>query len=115
MVVDSAKGTSFDVKFSCEFEFFVFRVFFYTLPATTVLYTLSYTTLFRSGGAGARGGPRPRRGVEPCGRAAGGGAGRADAVGPRSEEHTSELSHVERSYAVFCLKKKKQFAAHGCR
>src|SRR5438874_5131407 len=25
----------------------------------------------------------------------------------RSEEHTSELSHVEISYAVFCLKKKK--------
>src|SRR5204862_7088335 len=26
---------------------------------------------------------------------------------PRSEEHTSESSHVESSYAVFCLKKKK--------
>src|SRR5690606_36908378 len=26
----------------------------------------------------------------------------------RSEEHTSELSHVKISYAVFCLKKKKQ-------
>src|SRR5690349_22925629 len=26
----------------------------------------------------------------------------------RSEEHTSELQHVEISYAVFCLKKKKQ-------
>src|SRR5215510_2556489 len=26
----------------------------------------------------------------------------------RSEEHTSELSHVAISYAVFCLKKKKQ-------
>src|SRR5690554_7058541 len=25
----------------------------------------------------------------------------------RSEEHTSELSHVRISYAVFCLKKKK--------
>src|SRR5207249_8174637 len=25
----------------------------------------------------------------------------------RSEEHTSELSHVSISYAVFCLKKKK--------
>src|SRR5436305_8171538 len=25
----------------------------------------------------------------------------------RSEEHTSELRHVEISYAVFCLKKKK--------
>jgi len=26
----------------------------------------------------------------------------------RSEEHTSELSHANISYAVFCLKKKKQ-------
>src|SRR5690349_22957647 len=26
----------------------------------------------------------------------------------RSEEHTSELHHVEISYAVFCLKKKKK-------
>src|SRR2546430_9385733 len=26
---------------------------------------------------------------------------------PRSEEHTSELSHSQISYAVFCLKKKK--------
>src|SRR5690554_5600481 len=26
----------------------------------------------------------------------------------RSEEHTSELSHVRISYAVFCLKKKKK-------
>src|SRR6266496_753144 len=26
----------------------------------------------------------------------------------RSEEHTSELRHVEISYAVFCLKKKKK-------
>src|SRR3546814_10374562 len=32
-----------------------------------------------------------------------------DAGGPRSEEHTSELQSLMRiSYAVFCLKKKKQ-------
>src|SRR3712207_7138659 len=30
-----------------------------------------------------------------------------DAGGRRSEEHTSELSHANISYAVFCLKKKK--------
>src|SRR5690554_1053574 len=29
-------------------------------------------------------------------------------VRPRSEEHTSEPSHVRISYAVFCLKKKKK-------
>src|SRR3546814_1954874 len=36
-----------------------------------------------------------------------GGAGRID---PRSEEHTSELQSLMRnSYAVFCLKKKRQY------
>src|SRR3546814_7617232 len=35
------------------------------------------------------------------------------AISPRSEEHTSELQSLMRiSYAVFCLKKKKQ-AQHG--
>src|SRR5262245_12237157 len=29
-------------------------------------------------------------------------------LSPRSEEHTSELHHLGISYAVFCLKKKKQ-------
>src|SRR5438034_7424821 len=33
--------------------------------------------------------------------------GSATAVVPRSEEHTSESSHTVISYAVFCLKKKK--------
>src|SRR3546814_6230119 len=33
---------------------------------------------------------------------------------PRSEEHTSELQSLMRiSYAVFCLKKKKQTAQHN--
>src|SRR5437660_5356163 len=31
---------------------------------------------------------------------------------PRSEEHTSEPSHVAISYAVFCLKKKKKKNHH---
>src|SRR5690606_41920707 len=31
----------------------------------------------------------------------------------RSEEHTSELSHVKISYAVFCLKKKKKKRQQG--
>src|SRR2546427_9603515 len=30
----------------------------------------------------------------------------------RSEEHTSELSHSQISYAVFCLKKKNQINRH---
>src|SRR3712207_6992008 len=32
---------------------------------------------------------------------------RAELVGRRSEEHTSEPSHANISYAVFCLKKKR--------
>src|SRR5699024_12212254 len=32
---------------------------------------------------------------------------KAPKLNPRSEEHTSEPSHVSISYAVFCLKKKK--------
>src|SRR3712207_7548706 len=32
----------------------------------------------------------------------------AEVDGPRSEEHTSDSSHANISYAVFCLKKKKQ-------
>src|SRR3546814_7913102 len=35
---------------------------------------------------------------------------------PRSEEHTSEIQSLMRiSYAVFCLKKKKQQQPHGTR
>src|SRR5690625_6045576 len=33
---------------------------------------------------------------------------RRHSSGWRSEEHTSELSHVAISYAVFCLKKKRK-------
>src|SRR3712207_8657736 len=32
----------------------------------------------------------------------------------RSEEHTSELRHANISYAVFCLKKKKEASAMSC-
>src|SRR3546814_5557988 len=46
-------------------------------------------------------GGAPRRPGDP------GGSARALALGPRSEEHTSELQSLMRiSYAVFCLKKK---------
>src|SRR3546814_9986574 len=75
-------------------------------PRSTRTDTLfPYTTLFRSGAHGER-----RRSWRPTGRAAqrpaqpGPARGRAG----RSEEHTSELQSLMRiSYAVFCLKKKK--------
>src|SRR3712207_8715474 len=63
-----------------------------------------YTTLFRSHRAsfhipfGIRSGHVPVASV----------VWDAGASGPRSEEHTSELSHANISYAVFCLKKKKR-------
>ena len=75
-----------------------------------------YTTLFRSGTA------RNRQSVpSPAGRPRGSypqpcrtfrpGHSRAS---PRSEEHTSELqSRPHISYAVFCLKKKKQTQLHS--
>src|SRR3712207_7308093 len=86
-----------------------------------------YTTLFRSALRAPRrrgGDPAARRPVlRPDGHRAGGGDGaraprhepqgvaREAAALPldvRSEEHMSELSHANISYAVFCLKKKKK-------
>src|SRR3546814_4494050 len=86
-------------------------------PRSTRTDTLfPYTTLFRSGGAGAR----PSRDRTPGRRCDGGGRTRTCALcragakhrrfaaESRSEEHTSELQSLMRiSYAVFCLKKKK--------
>src|SRR3546814_13705864 len=110
-------------------------IFFFLMilrpPRSTRTDTLfPYTTLFRSGFGGFRlagfrfcfrlglggrfggvqRGPRPKqrrsaarcKPVDPCALARG-------RVGKRSEEHTSELQSLMRiSYAVFCLKKKKQ-------
>src|SRR3712207_7578084 len=78
-----------------------------------------YTTLFRSCGLRGRcaagtggvqeaglacraGWPAPRAGAQEA--RATGSAGTA----ARSEEHTSDSSHANISYAVFCLKKKKK-------
>src|SRR3546814_3409450 len=74
-----------------------------------------YTTLSRSRRPRPpRGGAHPagrlhRRGRGPPGRRAGADQGRGGDRGrTRSEEHTSELQSLMRiSYAVFCLKKKK--------
>src|SRR5688572_32231504 len=75
-----------------------------------------YTTLFRSPGRAEPGplaparvrrhGGRPRHAVRLA-RVRRGGVGDVAVPGERSEEHTSESSHSQISYAVFCLKKKK--------
>src|SRR3546814_5093162 len=76
-------------------------------PRSTRTDTLfPYTTLFRSArGAAIAGVSRAAKALF-AERAAGSGGCRAG--GLRSEEHTSELQSLMRiSYAVFCLKKKK--------
>src|SRR3546814_8624979 len=82
--------------------FFFFFLMIRRPPRSTRTDTLfPYTTLFRSGFAGAMkrhnfAGLRASHGVSISHRSQ-----------PRSEEHTSELQSLMRiSYAVFCLKKK---------
>src|SRR3546814_8210887 len=101
-------------------------------PRSTRTDTLfPYTTLFRSPGKRMANSPSSRNHgttdsalgrARRCAGVDGRGPGRASAVdaaddriclwgdgGRRSEEHTSELQSLMRiSYAVFCLKKKKQ-------
>src|SRR3546814_4060845 len=95
-------------------------------PRSTRTDTLfPYTTLFRSPRASPtydRGGGRDRSwssrasdSSTRCGaaRARDGNSGRDRPTNCRSEEHTSELQSLMRiSYAVFCLKKKKQEKQH---
>src|SRR5881296_195497 len=83
-------------------EFFEFIFCFFNDTATTEIYTLLYTLSLheRSSDLGS-GLPRWRTPPQMDTSALG--------AGVRSEEHTSELqSHSNISYAVFCLKKKKQ-------
>src|SRR3546814_1544054 len=82
-------------------------------PRSTRTDTLfPYTTLFRSPAAGAAPAQARRWSSEtaaapPAGSAAGCDAETGSSTA-RSEEHTSELQSLMRiSYAVFCLKKKK--------
>src|SRR3546814_3651713 len=108
--------------YAARLFYFVFFFFFLMIrrpPRSTRTDTLfPYTTLFRSrrlelGGTERRGGSadardRDRR-AQRVHRPQGARRGRCAGVRPRrSEEHTSELQSLMRiSYAVFCLKKKK--------
>src|SRR5690625_7082790 len=98
--------------------------FFFTVPATTELYTLSLhdalpistvsaVTSPPCAGSWTPGywasstTPRPDGCAARASRAwAPGSPARRVPEAGRSEEHTSELHHVAISYAVFCLKKK---------
>src|SRR5206468_10156860 len=80
--------------------------FFFPDTAPAEIYTLSYTTLFRSSGlrSGPRGHDRTRR---QCGSGRGLASRRCPGVF-RTDRKSTRLnsSHDQISYAVFCLKKK---------
>src|SRR6267378_5109302 len=82
--------------------FFVFFFLMIRRPPRSTLFP--YTTLFRSGGpAGtAASGRREERRGWPCSRR------RARCATPDRKSTRLNSSHVEISYAVFCLKKKKK-------
>src|SRR2546426_5765909 len=82
--------------------------FFFNDTATTEIYTLSYTTLFRSRHDPARGIPRLARRQRCVGEPALARRGRGGGQ-PRARDRKStrlNSSHLVISYAVFCLKKK---------
>src|SRR3546814_1337422 len=95
----------------------MFLLFFFLMirrpPRSTRTDTLfPYTTLFRSDPNGRSDQVPGAAGTWPCAThpspAPASCAGPSQSRQPRSEEHTSELQSLMRiSYAVFCLKKKK--------
>src|SRR3712207_8759818 len=97
--------------------------FFFNDTATTEIYTLSLHDALpifghgqerhadRDGGRGDREGPDRHRYPRPSRP----GHGRIDERAPRRRDRKStrlNSSHANISYAVFCLKKKKQFKIH---
>src|SRR5690349_23671767 len=103
--------------------------FLFNVTATTEIYTFPYTTLFRSLGShadlvlrrAARADHRTRARREEHGRVAPAHAHRRDrsvrhraahaAAGSADRKSTRlNSSHVEISYAVFCLKKKNELS-----
>src|SRR2546426_7386661 len=103
---------------------YVLYFFFFNDTATTEIYTLSLhdalpisgqatgraTAVGRRAQTRGRGTSRPRRGAaQACGRAPPrGGAGQRDRKSTRLNS-----SHLVISYAVFCLKKKKNQCYHS--
>src|SRR5690606_41740949 len=94
----------------------IFRLFILTIHSTTWSPFFPYTTLFRSPDGG-RDAPARRAGSGAATRAHGGAVPRLLGRGPRRgrsrrparDRKSTRLnsSHVKISYAVFCLKKKK--------
>src|SRR5256885_16465892 len=86
----------------------VFVFFFFNDTATTEIYTLSLHDALPISPAGSR--PRNRRARHRRGT-----TGRRRPRGGRGDRKSTRLnsSHLVISYAVFCLKKKKNVRAHG--
>src|SRR3546814_16371181 len=97
---------------------FVFAIFFFLMirrpPRSTRTDTLfPYTTLFRSANRQFKEHPRLLAKAKGMYYTTSDGKQILDGTSGRSEEHTSELQSLMRiSYAVFCLKKKKQIKNH---
>src|SRR3546814_12778014 len=110
MIIVLCCGVSFPIFFLLYFQF-VFFLMIRRPPRSTRTDTLfPYTTLFRSLGSGP---PHPRlrtrSGKAAFQRSAAPARSPHAVQRRRSEEHTSELQSLMRiSYAVFCLKKKKE-------
>src|SRR3546814_4073865 len=94
----------YHMQFACVFFVLMIR----RPPRSTRTDTLfPYTTLFRSLTRESDGAPMSIRSTWPISGST--ATGRLISEQARSEEHTSELQSLMRiSYAVFCLKKKKQ-------
>src|SRR6185437_16553168 len=84
------------------YSFIFFFFFFFNDTATTEIYTLSYTTLFRSA-----------RRLPCCWRLPGAGGGAAVAPPARSEEHTSELQSLAYLVCRLLLEKIKTSSISG--
>src|SRR5439155_26805073 len=78
-------------------------IFFFKDPATTQIYTLSLHDALPISVEPGWGTPS-----QPGAKGLPGEITLSGATVPRSEEHTLNSSHVAISYAVFCLKKKKE-------
>src|SRR2546427_5992937 len=84
-------------------------IFFFNDTATTEIYTLSYTTLFRSP-ASRFSPPTSRKLTSESNAPAGRGTPRPSRDADRKSTRLNS-SHSQISYAVFCLKKKKHDSA----
>src|SRR5471032_3514415 len=84
------------IIFHRSFRLFHFFFLMIRRPPRSTLFP--YTTLFRS----------PACCVRMLPNTLSRSADSASGVSARSEEHTSDSSHITISYAVFCLKKKKK-------